>query len=151
MKHVQKSVLVCHSPNQMYALVAEVQNYPQFLPWCERVEVLEQQDTVLLARLHLSYRGLRQSFTTRNTHVAGSSIELQLVDGPFSELVGSWRFKALPEADGAQAGACKVEFDLRYHFANRLLAALVSPVFDHIANTFVDSFVKRAEQLHGAR
>ena len=112
---------------------------------------LKKSDNSVTARLHLAYLGVRQSFTTRNVQVAGSSVELQLVDGPFSELAGTWRFVPLPAADGAQAKACKVEFDLRYSFANAALEAVVSPVFDRIANTFVESFFKRAEQVHGPR
>ena len=151
MKHVKKSVLLLYSPHEMYTLVTVIEDYPRFLPWCERAEVLERSDNSVTARLHLAYLGVRQSFTTRNVQVAGSSVELQLVDGPFSELAGTWRFVPLPAADGAQAKACKVEFDLRYSFANAALEAVVSPVFDRIANTFVESFFKRAEQVHGPR
>jgi ribosome-associated toxin RatA of RatAB toxin-antitoxin module len=151
MKHVKKSVLLWYSPHEMYTLVTAIEDYPRFLPWCERSEVLEQFEGGVTARLHLAYLGVRQSFTTRNVQDAGASVELQLVDGPFSELAGLWRFLPLPAADGTQAKACKIEFDLRYTFANAALEALVSPVFDRIANTFVESFVKRAEQVHGPR
>ncbi len=151
MKHVKKSVLLTYSPHEMYTLVTAVEDYPRFLPWCERAEVLERREAGVTARLHLAYLGVRQSFTTRNVHVDGASVELQLVDGPFSELAGTWRFVPLPAADGPKAEACKVEFDLRYTFANAALEAVVSPVFDRIANTFVESFVKRAEQVHGER
>ena len=151
MKHVKKSVLIWYSPREMYALVTEVRDYPAFLPWCERAEVLEQHDAGVTARLHLSYLGVRQSFTTRNAHAPDASVVLELVDGPFSLLDGTWRFVPLPASEGATAKACKVEFDLRYNFANDALEALISPVFDRIANTFVDSFVKRAEQVYGAR
>jgi ribosome-associated toxin RatA of RatAB toxin-antitoxin module len=151
MKHVKKSVLIWYSPREMYALVTEVHQYPAFLPWCERAEVLEQRDTGVTARLHLSYLGVRHAFTTRNEHTPDSRVVLELVDGPFSLLDGTWRFVGLPDSDGATAQACKVEFDLRYNFANGALEALISPVFDRIANTFVDSFVKRAEQVYGPR
>ena len=151
MKHVKKSVLLWYSPNEMYTLVTAIEDYPRFLPWCERAEVLERFEAGVTARLHLAYLGVRQSFTTRNVQVAGASVELQLVDGPFSELAGTWRFVPLPAAEGPRAKACKVEFDLRYTFANAALEAVVSPVFDRIANTFVESFVKRAEQVHGPR
>jgi ribosome-associated toxin RatA of RatAB toxin-antitoxin module len=151
MKHVKKSVLLWYSPHEMYSLVTQVEDYPRFLPWCERAEVLERSDAGVTARLHLAYLGVHHSFTTRNLHEPGASVELQLVDGPFSELAGLWRFVPLPPADGAMAQACKIEFDLRYTFANRALEALISPVFDRIANTFVDSFVQRAEQVHGPR
>jgi ribosome-associated toxin RatA of RatAB toxin-antitoxin module len=151
MKHVKKSVLLWYSPREMYALVIDVKAYPQFLPWCERAEVLEEQDGGATARLHLSYLGVRQAFTTRNTHTPDESVVLELVDGPFSSLAGTWRFIPVPLAEGPNAKACKIEFDLRYAFAGGALEGLVSPVFDRIANTFVDSFVKRAEQVHGTR
>jgi len=151
MKHVKKSVLLWYSPHEMYALVTAIEDYPQFLPWCERAEVLERSDSSVTARLHLSYMGVRQSFTTRNAQVADRSVSLELVDGPFSKLSGHWYFHPVPKTDGANAKACKIEFALHYAFSNRALEAVVSPVFDGIANTFVDSFVKRAEQVHGPR
>jgi len=151
MKHVKKSVLLWYSPREMYALVTDVSSYPQFLPWCERAEVVAPHDDGVTARLHLSYLGVRQAFTTRNTHSADESVVLELVDGPFSALTGTWRFVPVPVNDGPLAAACKIEFDLRYSFAGGALEVLISPVFDRVANTFVDSFVKRAEQVHGPR
>jgi ribosome-associated toxin RatA of RatAB toxin-antitoxin module len=151
MKHVKKSVLLWYSPQEMYRLVTAVQDYPSFLPWCERAQVMDQHPTGITARLHLSYLGVRHAFTTRNEHITDDSVVLELVDGPFSFLDGTWRFIPVPATEGAMARACKIEFDLRYTFANRTLELLISPVFDRIANTFVDSFVKRAEQVHGPR
>ena len=151
MKHVKKSVLLWYSPHEMYALVTDVKAYPQFLPWCERAELVEERDGGVTARLHLSYLGVRQAFTTRNTYTPDEGVVLELVDGPFSSLAGTWRFVPVPATEGPLAAACKIEFDLRYAFAGGALEALISPVFDRIANTFVDSFVKRAEQVHGAR
>ena len=151
MKHVKKSVLLWYSPREMYALVTAVSDYPQFLPWCERAEVLSEDASGVTARLHLSYLGVRQAFTTRNTHQADASVALELVDGPFSQLDGTWQFLPVPASDGATAKACRIEFELRYHFNSRALQMLVSPVFDRIANTFVESFVKRAEQVYGPR
>ena len=151
MKHVKKSVLLWYTPHEMYALVTDVRSYPAFLPWCVQADVLEQRDDGVTARLHLAYLGVHQAFTTRNIHTVDECVRLELVDGPFSALTGTWRFIPLPAAEGAQAKACKVDFDLRYAFKKGALEALVSPVFDRIANTFVDSFVKRAEQVHGPR
>ena len=151
MKHIKKSVLLWYSPREMYALVTAVRDYPQFLPWCERADVLSEDASGVTARLHLSYLGVRQAFTTRNTHRADASVALELVDGPFSQLDGTWQFMPVPAGDGPTASACRIEFELRYHFNNRALQILVSPVFDRIANTFVESFVKRAEQVYGVR
>ncbi|WP_418315189.1 type II toxin-antitoxin system RatA family toxin [Piscinibacter sakaiensis] len=152
MKHVKKSVLLWYSPAQMYQLVTSVDDYPEFLPWCERAEVVQRHDDGVTARLHLAYAGVRHAFTTRNHHEQNSAVRIALVDGPFSHLEGSWQFLPLakPGADAsADAQACKVEFDLSYAFASRPLEALVGPVFDRIANTFVEAFVSRAEQVHG--
>jgi ribosome-associated toxin RatA of RatAB toxin-antitoxin module len=135
----------------MYSLVTAVEDYPQFLPWCAKGEVLERRDGGMTARLHLSYAGVRHAFTTRNAHVTDTSVVLQLVDGPFSLLDGTWRFVPLTKPGDDDERACKIEFELRYAFSSTALEAVVSPVFDRIANTFVDSFVKRAEQVHGPR
>ena len=147
MKHVKKSVLLWYSPHEMYSLVTGVEAYPSFLPWCNSAQVLARHDDGVTARLGLAYMGVRHTFTTRNQQVADSSVLIQLVDGPFSLLEGSWLFRTL----GGQEQACKIEFDLRYAFASPALETVVSPVFDRVANTFVDSFVKRAEAVYGGR
>jgi len=165
MKHVKKSVLLWYSAREMYELVVDVESYPKFLPWCESSTILEQHPADpatgtlagMTARLGLSYAGVRQSFTTRNEQVQGEVVKLKLVDGPFSSLDGLWQFKPLKTPDPTQPPnpdepvACKVEFDLAYAFSNRVFEAVLSPVFDQVANTFVDSFVKRAAQVYGER
>ncbi len=165
MKHVKKSVLLWYSAREMYDLVVDVEAYPKFLPWCESSTVLERHDADaatgapagMTARLGLSYAGVKQSFTTRNEQVQGEFVKLKLVDGPFSQLDGTWQFKPLKTPDPSQPVnpdepvACKIEFDLSYAFSNRVFEAVLSPVFDQVANTFVDSFVKRAAQVYGER
>ena len=154
MKHVKKSVLLWYSPHEMYTLVTDVAAYPQFLPWCERAEILDHDAKGMTARLTLSIAGLRHDFTTRNEHRANECVGVQLVDGPFSSLDGTWTFahvgRGSPKAD-EDTRACRIDFELRYAFASMALEAMVSPVFDRIANSLVDSFVQRAEQVHGPR
>lgn len=150
MKHVRRSVLLWYSPGEMSALVNDVPAYPEFLPWCESANVLARHDDGVTARLGLAYMGVRHAFTTRNLHEGERAVRVSLVDGPFSELEGTWLFHALGRP-GSEQQACKIEFDLRYAFASPALEALVSPVFDKVANTLVDSFVGRAEQVYGAR
>lgn len=150
MKHVRKSVLLWYSPREMYDLVTDVQAYPQFLPWCSKAEVVEAHDDGVTARLSLAYMGVQHAFTTRNVHQAGQSVAVQLVDGPFSRLEGHWRFHPLGRP-GSDQTACKIEFDLAYAFSSVALEAVVSPVFDRVANTLVDSFVRRAEGVYGPR
>jgi ribosome-associated toxin RatA of RatAB toxin-antitoxin module len=151
MKHVKKSVLLWYSAPEMYDLVTRVEHYPLFLPWCDKADVLEQHDDGVTARLGLAYMGVKHAFTTRNLHIPGQSVTVQLVDGPFSLLDGTWLFKPLGSSTEGQQQACKIEFDLRYAFASTALEVVVSPVFDKVAATFVDSFVRRAETVYGAR
>lgn len=153
MKHVKKSVLLWYSPHEMYRLVTAVADYPNFLPWCDKAEVLMTHDDGVTARLGLAYMGVRHAFTTRNVQVSDSSVAVSLVDGPFSLLDGTWLFTTLGRPGNAPKGpqACKIEFDLRYSFASPALELVVSPVFDKVANTFVESFVRRAEDVYGAR
>jgi ribosome-associated toxin RatA of RatAB toxin-antitoxin module len=154
MKHVKRSVLLWYSPREMYMLVTAVEDYPTFLPWCAQAEVVERHEDGMTARLTLVKGGLRHAFTTRNRHRDGQEVRVELIDGPFSELEGTWAFLPVARSGGsrnADASACRIEFDLRYAFANVALEALVSPVFDRVANTLVDSFVQRAEQVHGPR
>jgi len=156
MKHVKKSVLLWYSAPEMYELVTGVEQYPRFLPWCDKAEVLQRHDDGVTARLGLSYMGVKHAFTTRNLHVPGQSVTVSLVDGPFSLLDGTWLFKPIGAAAGSAGQgtapqACRIEFDLRYAFASTALEVVVSPVFDKVAATFVDSFVRRAEAVYGAR
>jgi ribosome-associated toxin RatA of RatAB toxin-antitoxin module len=151
MKHVKRSVLLWYSPREMYTLVTAVEDYPKFLPWCERAEVLDRADEGMTARLHLAYAGVRHAFTTRNLHRSDREVEMGLVDGPFSSLAGTWRFVPLTVPGSDAEDACRIEFDLRYAFTRGAFETLVGPVFDRIANTFVDAFVTRAEQVYGAR
>ncbi|MDB5797835.1 MAG: Oligoketide cyclase/lipid transport protein [Paucimonas sp.] len=140
---VHKSVLVGYSAEQMFELVDKVEDYPKFLPWCGGVEVKERSADRLVATLTINYHGVRQSFTTENTNTRPTGMKMRLLEGPFRQLDGTWTFKPL------RADACKVEFDLHYEFSSRLLDQIIGPVFNMIANSFVDSFSKRAEAVYG--
>ena len=145
MRCVKKSVLVPYAAGEMFELVDRVESYPQFLPWCAGTQVLEAAEQRKAARIDIDYHGVRAHFTTDNVNDPPSSIVITLRSGPFRHLHGEWRFRAL------DASACKVEFDLGYEFATTILERAVGPVFNHIANTFVDAFVRRAEAVYGSR
>src|SRR5262249_21627147 len=138
---VERQALVPHRAASMYALVEDIERYPEFLPWCSGAEVLARDPQRTVATLAVEFRGVRQRFTTENAKWHGERIELKVVRGPLGELPGGRRLTAL----GAQA--CKVGLPLASDLANPILARLAGPVFDHIANTFVDAFVRRAEAL----
>ena len=139
MPTVAKSAIVPASRERMFQLVDAVERYPEFLPWCPSTEVLGRDAGLTRARLDVDFRGLRTSLTTVNRKHAPERMTLELVDGPFESFAGEWRFTALGE------GGCKVELVLDYEFENRALAALLGPLFGHIAATMVESFVRRAE------
>jgi ribosome-associated toxin RatA of RatAB toxin-antitoxin module len=142
MQRVTKSVLVPFPAAAMFDLVDRVEHYPAFLPWCSGARVLEAHEGGKTARLDIDYHGVKAHFTTDNANRAGESIVVTLKDGPFRHLHGEWRFTPLG------ADACKVELVLAWEFKTHVLERLVGPVFGHIAHTFVDAFVRRAEQAH---
>jgi len=141
---VEKSVLIAHSASQMFALVDRVEDYPQFLPWCSRTELKFRDAHKTAATLYISYHSVKSHFTTENLKDEPLWMSIRLVDGPFRRLEGAWRFKPLSDS------ACKIEFELNYEFSSRMFEKVIGPVFSHIANTFVDAFVKRASQVYGA-
>lgn len=150
MKTVNKSVLIWYSTVQMFDLVTDVPRYPQFLPWCDSARLLESTPAGALAEVNIHFGGIRQSFSTQNTHLLEPSghrtVQMKLVKGPFSQLHGAWHFTPVgtPEQH-----ACRVELQLHYGFDNLALAALIGPVFDKIASSMVDAFVKRAQAVYG--
>ncbi len=146
MKTVKKSVLIWYSADEMFSLVTDVAQYPQFLPWCGQARVISGDADGMMAEIGIRFSGIHQTFTTQNQHVAGRQVSMKLVKGPFSRLDGLWRFA--PMADSSQR-ACRVELELHYGFDNALLSKLVGPVFDKIAASLVDAFVKRAQQVYG--
>jgi ribosome-associated toxin RatA of RatAB toxin-antitoxin module len=145
MQRSQKSVLVPYSDQQMFNLVNDIDEYPKFLPWCGGCEVLAVTDTGKTARLDINYHGVRAHFTTDNLNAPPESITVTLRDGPFRHLHGEWKFRALAP------DACKIEFGIAYEFKTHVLETLVGPVFNHIANTFIDAFVRRAETVYSAK
>ncbi|MGV7206685.1 type II toxin-antitoxin system RatA family toxin [Oxalobacteraceae bacterium A2-2] len=140
---VHKSVFLGYSAQQMFDLVARVEDYPKFLPWCGGVEVRERGENSVTASVGINYHGVKQSFTTSNVNTPPTTIKMALVDGPFKALNGTWTFKPLRE------DACKIELDLQYEFSSMILEQLIGPVFGMIANSMVDSFCKRADTVYG--
>ncbi len=139
---VDRSSLVGHSAEKMYALVEDIESYPNFLPWCSGAVVTVREGTRTVATMHVNFHGIREQFTTENTNEPGRMIAMELVSGPFRHLRGHWRFTPLAE------DACKIEFRLEYEISSRLLERLIGAVFHHICNSFMEAFVQRAEQIH---
>jgi ribosome-associated toxin RatA of RatAB toxin-antitoxin module len=139
---VEKSVLVPYSAEQMFVLVDNVADYPQFLPWCGGASVSSVDGETVHATVHIDYHHIKQSFTTENVRQPPRRIDITLKDGPFRHLDGSWHFIPLAES------ACKIEFQLHYEFSSRLLEKVFGPIFHFIVNNFVDAFIHRAEKVY---
>jgi ribosome-associated toxin RatA of RatAB toxin-antitoxin module len=139
MPTVTKSVLVPHSAERMFGLVDAVEDYPRFLPWCAGTRVLERTEAITRARIDIDYHGLKTSFTTRNRKHAPRRMDLELEQGPFERLEGSWSFTPL----GGEG--TRVELSLDYELKSRAVSRVLSPVFGQIMETLVDRFVERAQ------
>jgi ribosome-associated toxin RatA of RatAB toxin-antitoxin module len=137
---VRKSALVVHSAAQMFDLIEAAEHYADFLPWCTGATILERDETVVVARIAVKYRGVGFSFTTRNPKERPHWMAIRLENGPFREFEGEWRLSELAP------DACKIEFALRYEFDHRLVGKIAAPVFDGISRTLVDAFVARADR-----
>ena len=142
MKSIARSAIVEHAAAQMYALVDDIESYPRFLPWCLEARV-QESGARKRATLTVGVGGIRQTFTTENENQPGRAIDMRLVEGPFRQFSAAWRFTPLGEH------ACQIEYSMRYQFASRTLAKLLEPLFSQIADTMVDAFTRRADQIHG--
>lgn len=145
MQHINKTALVPYKVEQMFDLVNDLERYPEFLPWCKEAKILKHEADQVDASLTLAVKGLEKTFTTRNPIETNRSIEMHLLDGPFKQLYGRWEFQQLGDA------GCKILLDMQFEIKNPLLRATLGPVFTHIVNTLIESFIQRAETLYGSR
>jgi len=127
----------------MFELVNNIDDYSQFLNWCDSSSILNQSDDQITASVQINQGGLKQSFSTLNTLTPYKSIEMQLLDGPFDELLGEWRFETLGE------NASKVHLTLQFKFKSMLIDMALSPIFKSIANSQLDAFIARAKYIYG--
>lgn len=142
MKHIEHSAIVLFSTQQMYDIVNNIENYPNFLPWCSSAAVLEQTENHLIGELEVAKGGFKKRFTTRNSLHPYESMRLDCIDGPFSHFHAIWQFHALEKQ------ACKVIFSMHYAFSNKLIDLMASPIFQQIGDSMVDAFVKHARELY---
>jgi len=140
MHNIHKSAIVLHPAQKMFQLVDSVENYPQFLPWCGSTQIIERDNDKTIASIEINYKGIKQTFTTENTKKQNQEMIIKLIDGPFKSLSGEWMFKNLDK------DSCQIELKLEYEFSNIILEKLISPVFNMIANTFIDEFIKEANK-----
>jgi ribosome-associated toxin RatA of RatAB toxin-antitoxin module len=144
MTTITRSSLVLYTPDQMFDLVNDVEAYSSFLPWCRESKVITREGDTITASLDIAKGGIHHVFTTKNTIIAGESIDIQLVDGPFKHLDGFWQFIPIGDNDGT-----RVQLDMDFEFTNSILSMALGPVFTQISGSLVDAFCKRAQDIYG--
>ena len=144
MREVRRSALVAQPPQRMFALINDIESYPQFLPWCSSAHVQSRTDREIIATVGVSRGPLNSTFTTRNELTADHRISMRLVSGPFKTFEGEW---TLTPVDVPGQPGCRVELLMRFAFANRLTAMVFEPLFEETAASLVDAFVARARTL----
>lgn len=142
MTRIDRSALVMFSAQQMYELVNDIERYPQFMQGCQEARVISRTDSEVVGELTLGKAGIKYSFTTCNALVPGESMSMNLVEGPFRSFGAAWRFVALNET------ACKVTLEMEFDFAGGVVGYALEKLFDHSANTLVDSLVNRAQIVY---
>ena len=141
MPNIHRSALMPYSAQTMFEVVNNIVEYPEFLPWCAEVKINTRNEGCIEASILMKKAGVNHWFTTKNTIETNKKIEMTLVDGPFKRLDGVWEFIELdPQAS-------KIKLDLNFEFSHGLGTALIAPVFTRIANTLVDSFCARADEV----
>nr|VFK54902.1 MAG: Ribosome association toxin PasT (RatA) of the RatAB toxin-antitoxin module [Candidatus Kentron sp. TUN]VFK58800.1 MAG: Ribosome association toxin PasT (RatA) of the RatAB toxin-antitoxin module [Candidatus Kentron sp. TUN]VFK60672.1 MAG: Ribosome association toxin PasT (RatA) of the RatAB toxin-antitoxin module [Candidatus Kentron sp. TUN] len=142
---IHRNALVPYSASDMYALVADVPSYPEFLPWCSKSSAELLTGNEVQASIEISHGKVRKSFSTLNRMSKDESIEMHLLNGPFAFLEGRWRFSSLNEE------GCKVSLDMDFEFSNLVMKMLIGGKFTDIANTLVDAFCVRAITVYKDR
>lgn len=142
MPTISRSALVMYSAEEMYALINDVDSYPQFVPDCGDSKIIEATENSMTASLLVAKGAIKKWFTTENTLVENKSVKLTLVDGPFKYLTGEWQISALSEE------ACKIQFELDYEFSNKVLSLAFGGVFSHLTNNIVQAFTQRAKDVY---
>ena len=138
----RESIIVPYTTEQLFDLVADVENYPEFLPWCRAVRVLERGEGYVIAEMLIAFNGIRESYTSRVELKRPDSIIVTMVKGPFHHLDNFWRF--FPES----YGHTRIEFDLDFNFNSRLLDTLIGALFTRATEKMVSAFTARARQLY---
>jgi len=143
MTEVTRSALLPYSASQVYDLVADVERYPEFLPWCTDARVLDREGEMVTAQLALARGKVSARFTTRNRLVPGEFLEMRLLEGPFRALEGRWDFRPIGDAGS------RVELRMMFETQGSLAGILLGPVFEGICNQLIDAFAQRARRIYG--
>ena len=143
MRKIDRNAIVPYSAKQMYELVGDFLSYPEFLPWCVAVRILEKNEASMIAEMAVGYKGIRETYTSKINFVEEElKIEVSAVDGPFSALLNTWQFTE------AQDGGCAVDFSIEFEFRSRLLQGVIGVFFEQAVARMVAAFEQRADSIH---
>ena len=141
-RHSERRYLA-HSPNSVFKIVLDVEMYPEFLPWCIAVRVLDKTESRMIAEMAVGYKGIRETYTSEIKFTEEElKIEVCAVDGPFSALLNTWQFSE------AQDGGCVVDFSIEFEFHSRLLQGVIGVFFEQAVARMVAAFEQRADSIH---
>ncbi len=135
--------LLPYTPEQLFALVADVERYPEFLPWCVGARIRERREDLIIADLIIGFRMFRERFTSRVALNPPRRIDVTYAEGPFRYLDNHWNFAPAP-------GGCRVDFFVDFEFRSRLLQRVIEVLFGEAVRRMVAAFEKRAGDLYGA-
>ncbi|BAW80798.1 cyclase/dehydrase [Candidatus Nitrosoglobus terrae] len=147
MTTLNRNALVPYTTTEMFALVNDIESYPQFLPWCRSTQVHSRDQDNVYATIELAQGVIHKSFTTHNRLQQNKMIEMRLVKGPFRHLEGLWRFDPIGEV----GEGCRVSLAMEFEFSNRVISLALGPIFNEIVASLVDAFCKRARDYYGQR
>ncbi|MAZ77436.1 MAG: ubiquinone-binding protein [Legionellaceae bacterium] len=144
MTTLHRTALVPYQPKQMFALVNQIEHYPEFLPWCHGTTVTSRTESEVIATIEVAAKGIHKQFTTRNVLQPDSRMEMHLVEGPFREFLATWQFEPIGDA------GCKVMLDMSFEFSNKIMSMLLGTVFNRAVNSMIEAFTKRAAEVYGS-
>lgn len=142
MSVVRRSAIVPYSAAQMYSLVNNIEDYPQFVPWCSNSSSQQLSATQKQATLYFARGAIKTSFTTKNSLIPDNAIKLELIDGPFKQLQGDWQFVDIHD------NGSRVELDVEFELSNRILKIALESFFSQVCDRLVNSFVQRANDVY---
>lgn len=145
MTRIERSALLPYSAGQLFALVDDIETYPQYMEGCVGARVIQRGENWVEARLELRKAGISQSFSTRNRLFQPERIEMELIEGPFDSFQGEWVFRHLAE------NACKVSLDLQFRLDSKVAHAAAGKLFESVACNLVNALCQRANTLYGEK
>lgn len=141
MRTHSEEIISPYTPEQLYALISDVEKYPEFIPWCTAARVRERNEKDILADLVVGFKGINETYTSR-VHLKEQEIDIEYINGPFEVLENNWKFTRLENGT-------KINFYIKFQFRSKLLQALIGGLFEAACHKMVTAFTERAKKLYG--